>query len=205
MLGHAYRAVMRQNPQYNLVDSFLKGEVDRLGESLYQLFRDTPHIYLAFAHLKLVSLTLPGFPSCVATERVELARTIVDQLGSTTRGLRPLTHHFAGLAAIALAEDLGNEQSVLALQKLRVILDTGYVHEEIESSKSRPHTTMWNAPISSFITKKLGDGAPTTVDDPNTSHGGLQHLADAAVGNGSNGGATDWHAVGVKGFLTEFE
>ena len=196
---------MRQDPQYNLVDSFLKGEVDRLGESLYQLFRDTPHIYLAFAHLKLVSLTLPGFPSCVATERLELARTIVDQLGSATRGLRPLTHQFAGLAAIALSEDLGNEQSVVALQKLRAILDTGYVDEEIESSKTRPHTTMWNAPISSFITKKLGDGAPPTVDDPGTSHGGLQHLADAAVGNGSNGGATDWHAVGVKGFLTEFE
>ena len=183
----------------------MKGEVDRIGESLYQLFRETPHIYLAFTHLKLVSLTLPGFPNSQATERVDLARTIVDQLGSATRGLRPLTHHFAGLAAITLSEDLGNDQSVVALQKLRTILDTGYVHEEIESSKSRPHTTMWNGPISSFITKRLGDGAPPTVDDPGTSHGGLQHLADAAVGNGSNGGATDWNAVGAKGFLTEFE
>ena len=183
----------------------MKGEVDRLGESLHQSFRETPHIYLAFTHLKLLETTLPGSPNSLATERLDLARTIVDQLGSTTRCLRPLTHHFAGLAAITLSEDLGNDQSVVALQKLRAILDTGYIYEEVESSKTRPHTTMWNAPISSFITKKLGDGAPPIVDAPGTSHGGLQHLADAAVGNGSNGGATDWNAVGAKGFMSEFE
>lgn len=183
----------------------MKGEVDRLGEGLYHTFRQTPHVYLAFAHLKLLTLRLPGFPNSIATERLDLAHTIVDQLGSATDGVRPLTHHFAGLAAITLSEDLSNDQSVAALQKLRAILDSGYVRDDIESSKSRPHKTIWNAPISSFITKKLGDGVPHSVDDVGNARGGLQHLADAAVGNGSSGEATDWNAVGAKGFLSEFE
>ena len=187
----------------------MKGEIDRLGEGLYQTFRQTPHIYLAFAHLKLLSLRLPGFPDSIATERLDLAHTIVDQLNSLTGCVRPLTHHFAGLAAITLAENMGNDQSMASLQKLRAILDTGYIQEDIESSKSRPHKTSWNAPISSFITKKFGDGfgdgVPQTATDSNTSHGGLRHLADAAVGNDSSEQATDWTAVGAKGFFNEFE
>lgn len=183
----------------------MKGEVDRLGEGLYQTFRQTPHIYLAFVHLKLLSLRLPGFPDSIATERLDLAHTIVDQLSSPTGGLRPLTHHFAGLAAITLADNMGNDQSVATLQKLRAILDTGYIEEDIQSSKSRPLKTIWNAPISSFITKKLGDGVHETANDGITSRGGLQHLADAAVGNDSNEDAMDWTAAGAKGFLNVFE
>lgn len=141
----------------------------------------------------------------MANERLDLAHTIVDQLGVSIGGIRPLTHHFAGLAALTFAENMGNDQSVATLQKLRAILDSGYAREDIESSKSRPHKTIWNAPISSFITKKLGDRAPQAVDDAGSSRGGLQHLADAAVGNGSTGEATDWTAVGAKGFLNEFE
>ena len=169
------------------------------------MFRQAPHVYLAFAHLKLLSLRLPGFPDSVKTERLELAHAIVDQLSSPTGVVRPLTHQFAGLAAITLAESMDDDQSVAALHRLRSILDNGYVREDIESSKPRPHKTIWNASIRSFITKKLGDRAPQNVDDAGTSHGGLQHLADAAVGNGPNGEASDWTAVGAKGFLNEFE
>lgn len=212
MLGHVSHAILYQDPERNrshprelLLDAVLKGEVDRLGEGLYHMFRQTPHVYLAFAHLKLLSLRLPGFADSIASERLDLAHSITDELSSSTGGLRPLTHHFAGLAAITLAESMDSEQSVNTLQKLRAILDTGYVHDDVESSKSRPHKTIWNAPISTFISKKLGDGAPQTTNDPNISRGGLQHLADAAVGNGSNGEVTDWTAAGAKGFLDEFE
>lgn len=183
----------------------MKGEVDRLGEGLYHIFPQAPIVSLAFAHLKLLSLRLPGFPDSIKTERLELAHTIVDLLSSPTSGLRPMNHQLAGLAAITLAEGMDDDQSVAALHRLRSILDMGYVREDIESSKSRPYKTIWNAPISSFITKKLGDRAPQSVDDAGTSHGGLQHLADAAVGNGPNGEASDWTAVGAKGFLSEFE
>lgn len=183
----------------------MKGEVDRLGEGLYHIFHQTPHVYLAFAHLKLLSLRLPGFPDSTASERLDLAYTIVDQLGSSTGGVRPLTHHFAGLAAITLAENMDHDQSVAALQKLRAIIDTGYLREDIDSSNARPHKTIWTAPISSFITKKLGDRAPQVVDDVGSALGGLQHLADAAVGNGPNGEATDWTTAGAKGFLNEFD
>ena len=176
-----------------------------MGEGLYHIFRQTPHVYTAFAHLTLLSLRLPGFPDSIASERLDLAHSIVDQLSSSTGVVRPLTHHFAGLAAITLAENIGTDQSVASLQKLRAILDTGYIREDIESSNSRPQKTIWNAPISSFITKKLEDNAPQTANDPSSSRGGLQHLADAAVGNGSNGEAADWTAGGAKGFLTEFE
>lgn len=211
-LGHVSHAILYQYPERNrshprelLLDHLMKGEIDRLGEGLYQTFRQAPHLYLAFAHLKLLSLRLPGFPDSITTELLDLAYTVVDQLSSPIGGVRPLTHHFAGLAAITLAENMGNEQSVATLQKLRAILDTGYVREDIESSKSRPHKTVWNVPISSFISKKLGDSAPQASNDSMTSRGGLQHLADAAVGNNSNGEATDWTAVGAKGFLNEFE
>lgn len=180
----------------------MKGEIDRLGEGLFQTFGQTPHLYLAFAHLKLLSLR---FPDSVEADRLDLVYTIVDQLGSPTDGVQPLTHHFAGLAAIILAESIGNDQAVATLQKLRAILVNGYVREDIESSKSRPLRTTWNAPISSFITKKLGDGAPQTLDDVGSSHGGLQHLANAAAGNGPSGEASDWTAVGAKGFMNDFE
>lgn len=211
-LGHVSNAVLYQDPGRNrshprelLLDSVMKGEVDRLGEGLVRTFHQSPHVHLAFAHLKLLCLRLPGYTDSIEIERLELAHQIVNQLNSPTGDVRPLSHHFAGLAAITLAESMGNDQSVATLQKLRTILDTGYVREEIESSKSRPHKTIWNAPISSFISKKLGDRAPQTVDDAGSSHGGLQHLADAAVGNGPNGEATDWTAVDAKGFLAEFE
>ncbi len=183
----------------------MKGEIDRLGEGLFQTFNQTPHIYLAFAHLKLLCLAFPGLPNSAEADRLELVYTIVDQLGSPTDCVQPLTHHFAGLAAIILAENMGNDHAMANLHKLRAILDNGYVREDVESSKSRPLKTAWNAPISSFITKKLGDRALQGFDDAGSSHGGLQHLANAAVGNGPNGDASDWTAVGAKGFLNEFE
>ena len=213
MLGHVSHAILyyqdterdRTHPRELLLDVLLKGEVDRLGEGLYHYFREMPHVYLAFAHLKLLSLRLPGFPDSIASERLDLAHSIADQLSTSTGVMRPLTHHLAGLAAITFAENMSNDQSVAALQKLRAILDTGYVREDIEASKSRPHKTTWNAPISSFISKKLGDSVPQTANDAGSSRGGLQHLADAAVGNGPNGDAADWTAVGAKGFLNEIE
>lgn len=212
MLGHVSHAILYQDPERNrthprelLLDTLLKGEVDRLGEGLYHYFRQMPHAYLAFAHLKLLSLRLPGFPDSIASERLDLAHSIADHLNTSTGVVRPLTHHFAGLAAIAFAENMSNDQFITILQKLRSVLDTGYVREDIESSKSRPLKTTWNAPISSFISKKLGDSDAQTANDAGSSHGGLQHLADAAVGNGPNGEAADWTAVGAKGFLNEFE
>ena len=212
MLGHVSHAILYQDPQRNrshprelLLDTLLKGEVDRLGESLYDYFRQEPHVFLAFAHLKLLSLRLPGFPDSVASERLDLAHSIADHLATSTGSVQPLTHHFAGLAAIIAAENNSNEQSVTILRKLRAVLDAGYSREDIESSKSRPHKTVWNAPISSFVSKKLGDGNAQSANDGGSSRGGLQHLADAAVGNGPNGEAADWTAVGAKGFLDEFE
>ena len=212
MLGHVSHAILYQDPERNrthprelLLDTLLKGEVDRLGEGLYHYFRQMPHAYLAFAHLKLLSLRLPGFPDSIASERLDLAHSIADHLNTSTGVVRPLAHHFAGLAAITFAENMSNDQFIPILQKLRSILDTGYVREDIESSKSRPLKTTWNAPISSFISKKLGDSDSQTANEAGSSRGGLQHLADAAVGNGPNGEAADWTAVGAKGFLNEFE
>lgn len=183
----------------------MQGEIDRLKESLYHEFHQTRHLYLAFAHLQLLSFRLPGFSDYAASQRSDTAHTIVEQLSSFTDDLRPLNHHFAGLAAITLAEDMDNDKSLASLQKLRGVLDTGYVREDIEPSNPRAHKTIWNAPISSFISKKLGDSGPHTANEPGSSRGGLQHLADAAVGNGPNDEATDWTAVGAKGFLNEFD
>ena len=212
MLGHVSHAILYQDPQRNrthprelLLDTLLKGEVDRLGESLYPYFRREPHVFLAFAHLKLLSLRLPGFPDSVASERLDLAHSIADHLATSIGSVQPLNHHFAGLAAIIAAENNSNEQSAAILQKLRAVLEAGYSQQDIESSKTRPYKSLWNALISSFISRKLGDGNAQGANDGGSSRGGLQHLADAAVGNGPNGDATDWTAVGAKGFLTEFE
>ena len=212
VLGHVSHAILYQDPQRNrthprelLLDTLLKGEVDRLGESLYHYSRLEPHVPLAFTHLKLLSLRLPGFPDSIASERLDLAHSIADYLTISNGNGQPLTHHFAGLAAIVSAENISSDQSVTIFQKLRAVLDAGYSREDIETSKARPHKTVWNAPISSFIGKKLGDSNPQTANDGGSSRGGLQHLADAAVGNGPNGDAADWTAVGAKGFLNEFE
>ena len=178
----------RPHPRELLLDTILNGEIDRLGESLYHIFPQIPHVSLAFAHLRLLSLRLPGFPDSIASERLDLADSIADQLRSSSP---PLNHHFAGLSAITFAENMVDDQSVASLRRLQAGLDTS--------------KTLWNAAISSFINKKLGDGASGSANDTGSSRGGLQHLADAAVGNDTNGGVADWTAVGVKGFLTMFE
>ena len=212
MLGHVSQAILYQDPKRNrthprelLLDTLLKGEIERLGESLYHTFRQSPHNFLAFSHLTLLSLRLPGFPDdSIAGDRLHLAHTIVDQLSSTPGVVSPLTHHFAGLAAITLAENMSDDYSGSALQKLRVMY-AGYVEEDVESSKPRPHMTPWNAALSTFISKKLGENAAETSNESGPSRGGLQHLADAAVGNSPNGEAADWTTVGAKGYLTELE
>lgn len=212
VLGHISNAMLyldsernHSHPRELLLDTVLKGEVDRLGECLHHIFPPMPHVNLAFAHLKLLSLRLPSSLGSTASERLDLADLNADQLSSPTSIIRPLIHHFAGLAAIILAEDVSDAQSVTSLRRLQAVLDTGYIQDNIESSKSAPHKTLWNAPISSFISKKLRSGSSGSANERGSSRGGLQHLADAAVGNGSNGMAADWTAVGVKGFLTEFE
>ena len=212
MLGHVSHAILYQDPERNrshprelLLDDVLKGEIDRLHESLYHEFNQTRHLYLAWSHLVLLSSQLPGFSNYTASQASDTAHAIIVQLSSSTSDLRPLNHHFAGLAAITLAEDMDKDKSVASLQQLRGVLDTGYIREDIESGNSRPHKTIWNAPISSFIAKKLGDSDAQTVNEPGSSHGGLQHLADAAVGNGPSEEGTDWTAGGAKGFLNVFE
>ena len=211
-MGHVSHAILYQDPDRNrthprelLLDTLMKGEIDRLGESLFHLFRQTPHVFLAFCHLTLLSLRLPGVPDSIAGERLDLAHSIVDQLRALTGVVRPLSHHFAGLAAITLVENMSSDRSGTTLHKLRAMLDNGYIDEDIDISKSMAHKTLWNAPLSSFISKKLGDNAPLMANEAGSSRGGLEHLADAAVGNGPNGEAADWTTVGAKGFLSEFE
>ena len=100
---------------------------------------------------------------------------------------------------------MSSDQSGTTLHKLRAMLDSGYIEEDMESSKSKAHKTLWNAPLSFFISKTLGDNAPLTANEAGSLRGGLEHLADAAVGNGPNGEAADWTTVGAKGFLSGFE
>ena len=131
---------------------------------------------------------------------------IVSLLATDQNRASPLTHHFAALTAITLAEVKdGDPQPISdALKLLQSNLENGLVQYPYGIANNR---SAWSTAISSFISTKSGS---------NTDRGGLQHLADAAVG--ANGGLAgedvgkklegqtiDWTAMTLEGYLRLFE
>ena len=180
----------------------MRGEVARISESIEPHLPRLPLVHLAYLHIKLLSDKAVETVYSTDQPAIDGAIHTVNLLHSNTLPpiILPLEYHFAGLAAAALAIAIDTDPSpvVDSLSRLRQYCDSGRL------------PPAWSSPISSYITTQLeahhikasSAGAPGA-----NIRGGLQHLADAAVGaeNGTKDGKVDWGALTARGYLTLFE
>lgn len=190
--GHSAGAILFQ---------CLNGELNRFRESVEHLFASVPFLHLSFLHVKLL-LNRYTLANQFETDDVAgVALEMVAILCTDQCPTSPLTHHFATLSAAALVENAPKTDTgdiiVRALQDLRYWLEKDSNPVSSSPDNGRPR---WNTSIVNYITVNLqqiqqrfpGNGTP--ID-----RGGLQHLADAAVGKAETMGGEKGTEEGAKG------
>ncbi len=216
ILGHISHAI-RYPPEATLKSPFrfslkvLNGELERFREEVEPLFAQLPLVHVSFLHVKhLLKRALAHHLYEIDGLVPGVALEIVDNLVGDQLPMSPLTHHFASLAAITLVETVQesvkapvpamevNEVVLRGLHDLRLWLekDSNPMSCAAESGK-----VGWNTVIARFIATNLSKGnqaQPASNGTP-LDRGGLQHLAEAAVGNvDSNSGERGAEEVGKK-------
>ena len=139
------------------------------------------HLRLAYLHVQLLVDRYLERNISHASRIVKGAVEIASLLRrNNTEAVSPLTHHWAALAAITLVESVertGHRESIVALHELRSCVSSGQLRS-LESAQT--DATAWDKVISAFISKRIEQRGPQGSDHE-TSRGGLEHLADAAV------------------------
>ena len=139
------------------------------------------HLRLAYLHVQLLADRYLERNISHASRIVKGAVEIASLLRrNNTEAVSPLTHHWAALAAITLVESVertGHRESIVALHELRNCVSSGQLRS-LESAQA--DATAWDKVISAFISKRIEQRGPQGTDHE-TSRGGLEHLADAAV------------------------
>lgn len=190
-----------------LLGRALRGELQRFRESTEQYFGTLKHVHLAYLHVKLLSDRHLETNISNTKAIMSGAFKTISLLATDQNRASPLTHHFAALATITLAEVIDRDPQPIgdALQLLQSNLENGQVQYPYGVANNRP---AWSTAISAFISKKAGSAIG--------GRGGLQHLADAAVGvDGGHAGEDvgkklegqpiDWTAMTIEGYLRLFE
>ena len=189
-----------------LLGRALRGELQRFREGSEQDFSALRHVHLAYLHVKLLSDRHLETNTSNTKAIMSGAFRIISLLATDQNRASPLTHHFAALATITLAEVMDRDPQPIgdALKLLQSHLENGHIQYPYGVVNNRP---AWSTAISIFISKKAGSAM---------GRGGLQHLADAAVGaNGGHAGEDvgkklegqpiDWTAMTMEGYLRLFE
>lgn len=164
-----------------LLAQSMDGEMQRFRETLEPHFQVYPHLHLAFLHTKLLSKICAEVYLSQEGQAVNTALDMVKILGSGPNMVPVLTEHSAALVSITLVQTLGGDPVRLTkvLNELRGVLETKRI------------SPAWRSAINNFITAKL-DAYHTKSND----RGGLQHLADAAVGANPGRGMDDGQSSG---------
>lgn len=190
----------------------------RYRESVEHLFGEAPFLHLSFLHVKLLLNRYTLAHQFETDEVVGVALEMVKILTKDRCPTSPLTHHFATLSAAALLENAPKtDTGDIIMRKLQALCY--WLEKNSNSMSSSPDNgrPRWNTTIANYITANLqqiqqrlpSNGTP--ID-----RGGLQHLADAAVGKaetmggekgteegakGSEGGNVDFTASMTRGYL----
>ena len=176
----------------------MRGEVQRIEESIEPLLPQMPLVHLALLHIKILSDKAVETFYSSDTPVIDAAIHTINLLRTDQQTASPLEHHFAGLAAnsLILALELEPASSAEALSHLRHICETGRLPPPWRSSI--------NAYISSRLEAHRSRGA---IAGPDLNRGGLQHLADAAIGANRQTPPEriDWTTITSKGYLRAFE
>lgn len=182
--------------------------MDRFRESVESNFLTWPLVHLSFLHAKLL---IKRRPITDPDEIIALALNIISVLCADHHPKTLLVHHIAGQAAVALTEasqsTKNNELALRGLHDLRLWLE-----------KSQSGNANWEAIIINYIATK-GHGSQQAPPNNGTpiDRGGLQHLADAAVGETETASgdrdaddaprtsnaevAANWNVGPVKGYM----
>lgn len=190
----------------------INAEKNRVRESLEDIVLPAPDSCLS-AMLDLFSNTYgpSDLPNLFSPNKALGFAIIISNMLSfaSNQVAHSLMHHCAALAAVTLVESLKNpihkDEVLAALQQLHQALQQGQV----------PAGTRWTTPLKNFLAANIqqhlgsgpgANGAPSAGPD----RAGLQHLADAAVGETeteteSEGGGrkdSEYSTVAPKGYLT---
>ena len=174
----------------------MRGEVQRIEESIDALMTQLPLVHLAFLHIKILSDTAAEALYSNDLPVIDAALRLVSILRSDQYMTSPLKHHIIALAAgtLALAIDLDASTITDALNDLRQVCETSRLHPA------------WRSSISHYIDSQLQARNTKTPLGGANNRDSLQHLADAAVGADHTAfEKVDWSTITSRGYLRAFE
>jgi hypothetical protein len=158
----------------------LRMGLERLRESLEPIFPTSPFTRLAFLHVRILIEWYWAGDQAGRDDINGMALEVVDLLCAAQYPMNPLIHHFASLAAIILKESLrypANEAAHRKLDELRLWIEKG------GKLGWEPALLQFLAGASMPNQRHSHDMLPT--DQSSINRGGLQFLANAAVGEPS--------------------
>lgn len=187
-------------PSHNtLLSHLLTGELDRFRESVDPLLPSYPVLHLAYWHVKTLVRCYTHY-SISSTDDLLDAATASSAIliSKPSPPPSPLTHHFATLAALVLSQLVDvketRETAIRGLHELADAVEKGRILSP-HNPREEAAFVSWDSLILERIGKKLHQSqlAPPQQQphqpqagpkDASTGidHGGLQHLADLAVG-----------------------
>lgn len=165
------------------VSDALHMSLERLRESIEPISPTSPLTRLAYLHVRILTEWYWVGDRAGGEDINGMAFEMADLLCAAQYPTNPLTHHFASLAAIILKESLrypANEMAFRKLDDLRLWLEKG------GKLGWEPALLQFLAGASTQNQRPPPEILPT--DQNSINRGGLQFLANAAVGEPSAGG-----------------
>lgn len=200
ILGHVADAI-RYPPEATLKSpfrfslKFLNGELERFREEVEPMFASLPHVHLAFLHVKHFLKRGLSHHFYESDGLVHVALEVVDIVTGDQLPMSPLTHHFASLAAVTLVESTQETLKSSTPPPGTVLGCLHHLRQWLEKDNNPLAVTPesgkqgWNTVIAHFIATNVSKGNSQAGGSNNNSsgtsidRGGLQHLAEAAVGS----------------------
>lgn len=154
--------------------------LERLRESIEPMFPTSPMTRLAYLHVRVLTEWYRAGDRAGSEDINGMALEMVDLLCAAQYPMNPLIHHFASLAAIILKESLRYPANEVAYRKL----------DELRMWVEKGGRLGWEPTLLQFL---IGASAPNqrqphemmATDQDSINRGGLQFLANAAVGEPS--------------------
>ncbi|KAI9818788.1 MAG: Glucose-responsive transcription factor [Pycnora praestabilis] len=178
-----------------LIGKLLNGEIERFRESIDSVIGSLNLVYLSYFHVKL--LMTRHTPTSEPHDLLGPAQRMASILNSAATPITPLNHHFAALAALTLVElaDISEtkEGAWKGLANLREAFDNrrGFATQE--------DSVGWDSAVRDLIVKKQHQAQSGGSGPLLGNHGGLQHLADLAVGERGSGTTSNTNTIGGPG------
>jgi hypothetical protein len=161
-----------------LVGKLLNGEIDRFRESIDSTISSLNLVHLSYWHVKL--LLKRHTPASEPYDLLGPAQRMASILNSPSTVITPLNHHFAALAALTLVELADMPETKDGAWK--GIQDLYEALDKRRGFSVREDGVGWDSAIKDLILKKRQQRQSGGSGPLSGSHGGLQHLADLAVG-----------------------